>query len=286
MKQARSTASRAGSSRAGSSRAGSPRAGSPRAGSPRAGLGNDPLRGFTLLEVMVALAILGLGLTVILSSQTGLLAAVGRVRGETYAQNLLRCRMTEIELDLSMQGFSLLDETESGECCEDEDEPGYTCEWKIESVELPDPSSVEEQLSEASTGDDLGATADGEVSESSGTGPTGVFGALSTIEQSDGAALGEGSGLSDLGGMLEDTSGGPDGMITMALSLVYPTLKPMLEASIRRVSVSVKWKEGQKERDLSAVQYLTSPLEGSLNPNAAEGLEDVGVTGSESEGDE
>ena len=55
-------------------------------------------RGFTLLEVMVALAILGLGLTVILSSQTGLLAAVGRVRGETYAQNLLRCRMTEIEL--------------------------------------------------------------------------------------------------------------------------------------------------------------------------------------------
>jgi len=235
--------------------------------------------GFTLLEVMVALAILGLGLTVILSSQTGLLAAVGRVRGETYAQNLLRCRMTEIELTLSMQGFSLLDETDSGECCEDEDEPGYSCEWKIESVELPDPSSVEEQLSEASTGDDVGTDA----GDSSSTSPTGVFGTLSTIEQSDGAALGEGSGLSDLGGMLEDTSGGPDGMITMALSLVYPTLKPMLEASIRRVTVSVKWKEGQKERDLSAVQYLTSPLEGSLSPNAAEGLQDAGVPGNGSD---
>jgi len=236
-------------------------------------------RGFTLLEVMVALAILGLGLTVILSSQTGLLAAVGRVRGETYAQNLLRCRMTEIELDLSMQGFSLLDESDSGECCEDEDESSYTCEWKIETVELPDPSAVEEELQEAATGDDLDPGADVDAgANAQGTGPTGVMGALSTIEQSGGAALGEGSsGLSDLGGMLEDTSGGADGMISMALSLVYPTLKPMLEASIRRVSVTVKWKEGEKERDLSAVQYVTNPLEGALNPNAAEGLEEDGT---------
>jgi general secretion pathway protein I len=238
------------------------------------------VRGFTLLEVMVALAILGLGLTVILSSQTGLLAAVGRVRGETYAQNLLRCRMTEIELDLSMMGFSLLDENESGECCEDEDEPGYSCEWKIETVELPDPSSVEQQLTDAGVNDDddtTDAAADGaEVTDrTSATTPTGIMGTLSTIDDSDGAALGDGAGLSDLGGMLEDTSGGADGMIAMALSLVYPTLKPMLEASIRRVRVSVKWKEGQKERELVAVQYVSNPLEGALNPNAAEGLEEL-----------
>jgi general secretion pathway protein I len=234
-------------------------------------------RGFTLLEVMVALAILGLGLTVILSSQTGLLAAVGRVRGETYAQNLMRCRMTEIELDLSMKGFSLLDENESGECCEDEDEPGYSCEWKIETVELPDPSSVEQQLTDAGVSDDGDATdaaADG-ADRTSATTPTGIMGTLSTIDDSDGAALGDGAGLSDLGGMLEDTSGGADGMIAMALSLVYPTLKPMLEASIRRVRVSVKWKEGQKERELVAVQYVSNPLEGALNPNAAEGLEEL-----------
>jgi len=238
-------------------------------------------RGFTLLEVMVALAILGLGLTVILSSQTGLLAAVGRVRGETYAQNLLRCRMTEIELDLSMKGFSLLDENDSGECCEDEDEPGYSCEWKIETVELPDPSSVEQQLTDAGVSDDDSDTTDvsaddaTSASRTSATTPTGIMGTLSTIDDSDGAALGQGAGLSDLGGMLEDSSGGPDGMIAMALSLVYPTLKPMLEASIRRVRVSVKWKEGQKERELVAVQYVTNPLEGSLNPNAAEGLEEL-----------
>lgn len=243
-------------------------------------------RGFTLLEVMVALAILGLGLTVILSSQTGLLAAVGRVRGETYAQNLLRCRMTEIELDLSIMGFSLLDENDSGECCEDEDEPGFSCEWKIETVELPDPSAVEEQLNSAETEGEMDASLDIDSgladldTDSLGatsSGPTGVMGALSTIEQSGGAALGAGSGLNDLGGMLEDTSGGANGMISMALSLVYPTLKPMLEASIRRITVKVKWKEGERERDLSAVQYVTNPLEGSLNPNAAEGLEELGL---------
>jgi len=235
-------------------------------------------RGFTLLEVMVALAILGLGLTVILSSQTGLLAAVGRVRGETYAQNLLRCRMTEIELDLSMKGFSLLDENDSGECCEDEDEPGYSCEWKIDTVELPDPSSVEQQLTDAGVSDEDSDTTDvtaDSTNRTSTSTPTGIMGTLSTIDDSDGAALGQGAGLSDLGGMLQDSSGGPDGMIAMALSLVYPTLKPMLEASIRRVRVSVKWKEGQKERELVAVQYVTNPLEGSLNPNAAEGLEEL-----------
>lgn len=239
-------------------------------------------RGFTLLEVMVALAILGLGLTVILSSQTGLLAAVGRIRGETYAEELLRCRMTEIELQLAMKGFELLDDLGQGECCEDEDEPGYSCEWKIETVELPDPTKVEEDLAEADKKD---AAQDGKTAKSATTppgskttpaGPTGVMGALGTIEQSGGAALGKGKGgLGDLGTMLSDSSGGSKGMISMGLSLVYPTLKPMLEASIRRVTVTVKWHEGEKDRDFSVVQYITNPMEGSLNPNAAQVLDQM-----------
>ena len=73
------------------------------------------------------------------------------------------------------------------------------------------------------------------------------------------------------------------GLIGMALSMVYPTLKPMLEASIRKVTVAVKWREGAKDRDLSAVQYVTDPREGSLNPNAADILEllppELGGTG-------
>lgn len=61
----------------------------------------------------------------------------------------------------------------------------------------------------------------------------------------------------------------------MALSMVYPDLKPMLEASIRKVTVTVVWREGEKERSFDAIQYVTNPLEGNLSPNAAEGMEDI-----------
>ncbi|MCA9646751.1 MAG: hypothetical protein KC492_38960, partial [Myxococcales bacterium] len=59
---------------------------------------------------------------------------------------------------------------------------------------------------------------------------------------------------------------------------------PMLEASIRRVTVTVVWKEGKNRRELSAVQFVTNPQQGGLDPNAAaglEGLEDLagGLTG-------
>ena len=57
-------------------------------------------KGFTLIEVMVAVTILGLGLTMILSSQVGLFASVQRVQNETVATNLLRCKMSEIEIEL------------------------------------------------------------------------------------------------------------------------------------------------------------------------------------------
>ncbi len=238
-------------------------------------------RGFTLLEVMVAVAILGLGLTIMLSSQAGLLASIRRVQHETYAANLMRCRMTELELMLEREGFSVLDQVESGECCEDEDEPGFSCEWKVEVIELPQPDSFAEDPTEDSEDakelDEDGLDASGEQGGLGGPldGPTGVVGALQTINQTEGAALGEGAGLGDLAGTLGDSSGGPGGMISMALGLVYPDLKPMLEASIRKITVSVKWHEGSRERDFTAVQYVTNPLEGSLNPNADAGVDEI-----------
>jgi general secretion pathway protein I len=93
-------------------------------------------RGFTLLEVMVAVTILGLGLTLILSSQAGMFASTKRIEAETYAVNLLRCKMGELEIYLEKNGYPLIDQNDSGDCCEDEDIPGYTCDWKIETVEL------------------------------------------------------------------------------------------------------------------------------------------------------
>ena len=47
-------------------------------------------RGFTLLEVMVAVAILGLGLTAILSAQTGVFASSAHARNLSVATGLAR----------------------------------------------------------------------------------------------------------------------------------------------------------------------------------------------------
>src|ERR1051325_11139703 len=79
-------------------------------------------RGFTLLEVMVAIAILGLGLTIILSSQAGLFSSASRGEHLTIASNLLRCKMSEIELTAAQKGFQLTDENDDGPCCDEESE--------------------------------------------------------------------------------------------------------------------------------------------------------------------
>jgi general secretion pathway protein I len=201
-------------------------------------------RAFTLLEVLVAIAILGLGLTVILSSQTGLFSSASRGEHLTAAGNLLRCKMSELELELEQKGFNLTDENDEGPCCDDEE--NYTCSWKIERVELP-------PLPEASGDADAG------VDDPGAAGP---LGAIANISASQGTSLGDkatpGSVMEQLG------STGTSGMEGMVMGFVYPSLKPMLEASIRRVTVKVMWKEGQRDRELEATQFLTRPQEGEL----------------------
>lgn len=70
-------------------------------------------------------------------------------------------------------------------------------------------------------------------------------------------------------------------MAPLVMSMVYPDLKPMLEASIRKVTLTVHWKEGSNARDLSVTQYVTNPQQGGLDPNAAAGL---GALGDQLEG--
>jgi len=54
-------------------------------------------RGFTLLEVMIAVAILGLSLTAIFSSEVGAANIAARARRQNVAATLARCKMGEIE---------------------------------------------------------------------------------------------------------------------------------------------------------------------------------------------
>jgi len=91
-------------------------------------------RGFSLLEVLVALAILGLGLTSILSAQAGLFSSSARSMYTTTASNLARCKIAELEVKLLREGYQWTEQKGEGTCCEDETESTYSCKWNVEPV--------------------------------------------------------------------------------------------------------------------------------------------------------
>ena len=222
--------------------------------------------GFTLLEVLMAIAILGLGLTVLMGAQTGLFANAKRAERLSLATNIARCRMSELELELLSKGYPLIDQESEGDCCMGEPDETFRCSWKIQRVELPETSGLEGE-------------ADGGSADSVDSTSTGALGALMDIQEKGSAALGEGADITSLAENLGSASAGADGLVSMVMGFVYPSLKPMLEASIRKIVVTVSWKEGIKERSLVVTQFVTDPRQGELDPNAAAGLEDGGVLG-------
>ncbi len=218
-------------------------------------------RGFSLLEVLVALAILGLGLTSILSAQAGLFSSSARSMYTTSASNLARCKIAELEVKLLREGYQFTEQKGEGNCCEDEDESTYSCKWTVEPVILP-------EMNMSLNGQDAGTSSAGAPSSSSFIG---------AFNPADTNGLGVPGGLGALGGLMPGLSGsspfgmlssgagsgaGMGGLATMALSIVYPTLKPMLEASIRRITISVNWREGVVPRDFTLVEYVTNPTQG------------------------
>jgi hypothetical protein len=106
--------------------------------------------------------------------------------------------------------------------------------------------------------------------DSDGSG--GPLDALQQMQTNGAEALTGDGGLSGLAGLFGDSTSGDQvsGLASYAMRAVYPELKPMLEASIRKVTVTVLWKEGKQERELEVVQYLTNPTQGMMDEEAAD----------------
>lgn len=207
--------------------------------------------GFTLLEVLVAIAILGLGLTMILSSQVGLFSSASRAEHLTVATNLARCRMTELELELIKMGYPLIDQKDEGPCCADEDEPGYRCSSKVERIELPQPTDVPADAGEE------------------GSSPTDIMSSLSKLSEQQSTNPGDPGALQAMASEVAASSAA-SGLGPMIFGMVYPSLKPMLEASIRKVTVSVHWKEGKNDREFSITQFVTRPQQPAEVPDTGQ----------------
>lgn len=202
-------------------------------------------RGFTLLEVMIAVAILGLSLTAIFSSEVGAANVAQRARRQNTAATLARCKMGEIEEVIAIEGLPVLEKKDTDNCCEHAPIEGFECDWIVERIILPK----------------LGV--DGEDGE----------GEDSQDQPRD--RLNEAyEGLDAEGGTPEEVIAGEAGNLALlALQIGFPILKPFLEEQVRRATVTVRWQEGPKQRGFDVTQYLVSEQIASEDPSALEEAE-------------
>lgn len=194
-------------------------------------------RGATLIEVVLALAILAGGLTIILSSSYRNMRVTTFDRSLGVAVDLARGKIYDLEETLLREGFQDTDQTLEGDFS-DEGWPDYSWSATIEIVEL------------TATAADL-QTAQGQAQQTDPTAGIGATGPGAT----PGGALG---GLLGLGGGAE----GADGTDATGafLGAQFELMKEVLKAAIRKVTLKVTWTPRfDSEQSFEAVVYFTAP---------------------------
>ena len=273
-------------------------------------------RGFTLLEVMLAVAIMAIALASLFSAQAGSVKMAQRARKLGFATLLARCKMGEIEEDVFKKGLPASLFTDSDNCCKDAPIEGFKCKWEIVPVVLPDTMFGKDDDKDGKNGS--AATAGGAKPGASPSGDgkqgglTGLLGAAAGLlggkkggESSpdskidptkDPKALGkDGKALSkdgkqdpaemlagDPSRFLAGGGGGEvDAISSMAMQFVYPVLKPAFESQLRRASVKVTWNEGSAEKTFDLTQYVVAeqPVPLATDPNDPNALLNSGTQG-------
>lgn len=179
---------------------------------------------------MIAVAILGLSLTAIFSSEVGAANVAARARRQNVAATLARCKMGEIEELIAIEGLPAIEKKDSDNCCEHAPVEGFECEWIVDRIILPEfgaDESLEDEGSERDRSNQQLTEAYDEIQAEGGT-PEQVI------------------------------AGQAGNLALMALQIGMPILKPFLEEQVRRATVTVRWKEGPKDRGFDVIQYLVS----------------------------
>jgi general secretion pathway protein I len=225
--------------------------------------------------------------TTILSAEAGLVAGNKTAANMSQAIEIGRCRMSEIEEKELKLGYPEIEEKDTSQfCCDEKETAGFTCEWRVERVLLPQATSLAPDAGLSSIlGGGLGLDA-GDIGSIASGMSTALASPIGTMMSNPlgTAQLDLDAGMQNIGQVLGQSFGGGggngmQGLLSLVFSLVYPSLKPLLEAAIRRVTVIVKWKEGKNDRDFTLVQYITNPSQAGLLAGLADaGLGDAGAT--------
>jgi general secretion pathway protein I len=195
-------------------------------------------RGFTLLEVMISLAILAVALVALGDLNGGAVVMGAYARRATQATLLLRGKMIDLEDQLQKDGFSDFDDEKHG-TFEDEGAPEYA--WRAEILK-PDVQLDASAL--------LGLLGIGPQAKAQ-TGTT-------TTSQPQGALAQGLAGAAQIlgGGQSQGLAGLAQGPLAGILQTQAQTFIETLKKSVREVRITVSWKDGSQERSISASQEI------------------------------
>jgi general secretion pathway protein I len=223
--------------------------------------------GFTLVEVMLALAVLGLGLTLLIKSLASNVANAGEAQMMGVVAELARGKMYDVEELLRKDGFQETDQSSNGDFSE-EGWPGLTWESKVEIPEIPTLAALQ-------------AMQQGQDGAGAGSGSGSGAGSAAAGTSSDPMAAFESTGL---GGMLTmfggfgDMGGGGEGagdqMGAAFIQQYFDMVQQVFKASIRKVTLTVHYQNAGEKRDFSMSAYFTddSAMEKVIGNLGAEGL--------------
>jgi general secretion pathway protein I len=220
-------------------------------------------RGFTLIEVMFALALLGLALVVLIKSSSSSIFNAEQAQMLGVATDLGRGEMYEIEETLLKDGFSDTDQSQDDfKGFDEQGWPQIKYSYKIEAVEMPS----FDQLQALATGHGSAAAAAGAGSSALGSGLGSGFSLGSSVDPLNtfqNSALG--GMMSMMGGMgmgsaAASASGIAGSQAGALIQSQYSMFQQILKVSVRKVTLKLKWQVLGYDRDLTFVAFYTDPV--------------------------
>jgi prepilin-type N-terminal cleavage/methylation domain-containing protein len=195
-------------------------------------------RGFSLLEVLIALAILSMTMTAILGRQGNILQYSHFIRHATISAQIARVRLLDVEHVYRKDCFETEDGQVFDDACGDEGlfrdfHCNITCvrmeadEQVIEEIN----GQVEQMMSALSGNEDLDELSD--RTQLSG-------GVESMMPSIDPAMMAQAAGM---------------------LTGFIPTFIQILDQKVRKVTLIVTWQEGKKTRTQTFSQYIVNTTE-------------------------
>ncbi len=205
-------------------------------------------RAFTLLEVVVALAILGVSLVAVLDINASAVYSHVYAKKLTVATLLARSKMTDLEQKLYDEALSPDDDEDAGDFSA-EGWPGY--KWRAKIIVPKTNGLTPEQLFGALFNFPMG----GEGSMLSG-----LFGGAtgSAAAGAAGAAAQGAPGAAGAGGLL-----GALGPMAGMAQQQFTQMVDQLQKSVREVHLTVTWKEGKITESIDVVTHVVSLGPGS-----------------------